>query len=146
MVTWFLEGWEKGVRGWRPGLPADGVANLTDMDQVRVEQRIAASPEALYDMVSDVTRMGSWSPETTSARWLGGADRPAPGARFKGANKHGWRRWHTTCTVVAAEPGRRFSFDVGFGPLPISQCRTSLLPTATVAGSWKRGMIAGPAG
>jgi uncharacterized protein YndB with AHSA1/START domain len=91
------------------------------MDQVRVEQRIAASPEALYDMVSDVTRMGSWSPETTSARWLGGADRPAPGARFKGANKHGWRRWHTTCTVVAAEPGRRFSFDVGFGPLPISQ-------------------------
>ncbi|HAY67306.1 MAG TPA: hypothetical protein DCY82_03325, partial [Acidimicrobiaceae bacterium] len=26
---------------------------------------IAASPEAVYDLVSDVTRMGEWSPEST---------------------------------------------------------------------------------
>jgi uncharacterized protein YndB with AHSA1/START domain len=109
-------------------LAADGVATLTDVDQVRVERRIAASPAALYEMVSDVTRMGSWSPETTSAHWLGAAHGPVPGARFKGANKHGWRRWRTTCTVLAAEPARHFSFDVGFGPLPVSHWSYEFVP------------------
>jgi hypothetical protein len=91
------------------------------MTEVRVEETIAATPLALYDLVSDVTRMGEWSPETASCRWLGGATGPAIGARFRGVNRHGWRRWTTTCTVVAADPGRRFAFDVRSGPLPISR-------------------------
>jgi hypothetical protein len=86
-----------------------------------VEETIAAPPAALYALVSDVTRMGEWSPETTSCRWLGGATGPEVGARFTGANRDGWRRWSTTCTVVAAEPGSRFAFDVSFGPFPVSQ-------------------------
>jgi uncharacterized protein YndB with AHSA1/START domain len=99
-----------------------------DPATVQVEEAIAASPETLYAMVSDVTSMGSWSPETTACRWIGGATGPVPGARFKGTNRNGWRRWRTTCTVVSAEPGRRFAFDVGFGPLPVARWAYDFLP------------------
>ena len=90
------------------------------MDEVAVEQRIPAPPDAVYALVSDVTRMGEWSPETTSCRWVGGATGPVVGARFRGANRRGWRQWSTTCTVSEAEPGRRFAFDVRFGGMPVS--------------------------
>ena len=44
---------------------------------------VARSPEALYDMVSDVTRMGEWSPVCTACWWDDG-DGPRPGAWFTG--------------------------------------------------------------
>lgn len=88
---------------------------------VEVTARIAAPATTVYDLVSDVTAMGRWSPETTSCRWLDGATGPQVGARFRGTNRHGLLRWETTCTVTAAEPGRRFAFDVTAGPLAISE-------------------------
>ena len=36
-------------------------------------ETIAADPGALYDLVSDLCRMGEWSPEATGGRWVGGA-------------------------------------------------------------------------
>lgn len=89
--------------------------------EVSVDRVVAAPAEVLYGLVSDVTNMGRWSPETTSCRWLGSATGPAVGARFRGANRQGWRRWSTTAAVVAAEPGRRFAFEVDLGPWPISR-------------------------
>ena len=83
--------------------------------------RIAASAEDLYALVSDITRMGEWSPENVAGRWLGGATAPEVGARFSGANRRGWRRWSTTCTVVAAEPGRAFEFEVSSAGIPVSR-------------------------
>jgi hypothetical protein len=74
---------------------------------------VDAPPEAVYGVVSDVTRMGEWSPETVACRWLDGATGPAVGARFKGTNKRGLARWSTKPVVVAADPGRAFVFDVG---------------------------------
>jgi uncharacterized protein YndB with AHSA1/START domain len=74
---------------------------------------IDAPPETVYSIVSDVTRMGEWSPETTKCQWLDGAQGPAVGARFKGSNKRGIITWSTKPTVVAADPGREFTFDVG---------------------------------
>jgi len=71
---------------------------------------VDAAPELLYDMVSDVTRMGQWSPETVRCEWIDGATSPAPGARFKGTNKRGVFRWSTKPEVVVAERGRQFSF------------------------------------
>lgn len=35
------------------------------------------------------------------------------GARFKGTNKRGVVRWSTKSTVVAAERGREYAFEVG---------------------------------
>ncbi len=76
------------------------------------EIQIDAAPAAVYAVVTDVTRMGDWSPETVKCEWLDGATGAAVGARFKGTNKRGWARWSTKPTVVAADPGREFSFDV----------------------------------
>lgn len=73
---------------------------------------VDASPEVLYDLVSDVKRMGEWSPECVRCEWLDGATGPAVGARFRGSNKHGKARWATKSVVVTAEPGRAFAFAV----------------------------------
>jgi hypothetical protein len=71
---------------------------------------IELSPEGLYDLVSDVRRMGEWSPECRRCEWIDGARGPAVGARFKGSNAHGLARWSTRPTVVVADPGREFAF------------------------------------
>lgn len=90
---------------------------------VSVSAKIWAPAEQLYALVSDVTRMGEWSPENTGGRWRGGATAPVIGAKFRGSNHRGWRRWSTNCTVVEAQPGRRFAFDVavGVGVVPASR-------------------------
>ena len=79
----------------------------------QVSLHVNASPEELYALVSDVTRMGEWSPETVRCQWLDGATGPAVGARFKGSNRRGIMRWSTKPRVVAAEPGREFAFVAG---------------------------------
>src|SRR2546421_5875937 len=71
---------------------------------------VNASPDELYALVSNVTRMGEWSPETVRCEWLDGATGPAVGARFKGSNWRGIMRWNTKPRVTAAEPGREFAF------------------------------------
>ena len=108
------------------------------MPDVQVSASIAAEPAVVYDLVSDVTRMGEWSPETTSCRWLDGSG-PAAGSRFRGTNKRHLARWTTTCTVTSAEPGRRFAFDVGWGSWAISTWAYDIEPTkdgCTVTESW----------
>jgi hypothetical protein len=89
--------------------------------EVKVEERIAAPADALYALVSDITRTGEWSPENVGGRWLGAATGPAVGARFRGSNRRGLRRWSTTCTVVAADPGKRFAFEVAFAGIPVAR-------------------------
>jgi hypothetical protein len=74
---------------------------------------IAATADRLYDMVSDVTRMHEWSPETFKAEWIDGATGPAVGARFKGSNKFLFARWSTRPRVTAASRGEEFAFDTG---------------------------------
>jgi Polyketide cyclase / dehydrase and lipid transport len=74
---------------------------------------VDASPEVVYGVVSDVTRMGEWSPETIKCEWVNGATGPVVGARFKGTNKRGVAKWSTKPIVVVADPGREFAFDVG---------------------------------
>lgn len=71
---------------------------------------IEAPPDVVYGLVSDITRMGEWSPECTGGKWLGGAAGPALGARFKGTNKNRFS-WSTSSCVVAADADRKFSFE-----------------------------------
>ncbi len=82
-----------------------------------VTVHIEAPADRVWDLVSDVTRIGEFSPETFEAQWLDGASGPRAGARFRGhvrRNGRGPVYW-TTCTVVASVPGREFAFAVG-GP------------------------------
>jgi uncharacterized protein YndB with AHSA1/START domain len=72
---------------------------------------IDAPPEAVWDLLSDVERMGEWSPECYRVAWLDGAAAPAtPGARFKGWNRYGPMRWTMTCEVKSAIPGREIAW------------------------------------
>ncbi len=83
--------------------------------QGSVTVHMAAPPEKVWELVSDITNTGRFSPETFEAEWLDDATGPAVGARFRGhvrRNGRGPVYW-TTCTVVACEPGREFAFAVG---------------------------------
>lgn len=80
------------------------------MDEATVV--IDADPETIWALVTDITRMGEWSPEAKGGRWSGGARGPAAGARFIGFNSHGLVWWATRCTVVEFDPPHRFAFRV----------------------------------
>jgi len=95
-----------------------------------VTVRMAAPPERIWALVSDVTRIGEYSPETFEAEWLDGATGPVTGARFRGHVKRngiGPIYW-TSCTVVACVPGREFAFGVGGSDRPLSVWRYQLEP------------------
>ena len=73
---------------------------------------IEAPPERVYELVSDITRMGEWSPECRRCTWVRGATGPEVGARFLARNKG--RRgpsWFTLPVVTVAEPGTEFAFN-----------------------------------
>lgn len=83
--------------------------------QDSVTVHMDAPPEAVWALISDVTQIGRYSPETFEAEWLDGADGPAEGATFRGHVKRNGRgpTYWTTCKVVACEPNREFAFVVG---------------------------------
>lgn len=81
--------------------------NRLDRDEVRL--RIDATPEMVYDLVSDVPRTPEWSPEVISCRWLGGATGAAPGARFIARNKKKWFAWSNRPVVETAERASEFA-------------------------------------
>jgi hypothetical protein len=87
---------------------AGAVDNLTFSDSVV----IARSPEDLYDMVSDVTRMGEWSPVCKTCWWEEDDGSARVGAWFGGRNELPERTWETRSEVVAADRGREFAFAV----------------------------------
>src|SRR4051812_12474080 len=74
--------------------------------------QIAARPDIVYDLITDVTRMGERSPECYRCEWLDDATGPELGTRFKGYNRIGPIRWATTSVITKAEPGREFAFTV----------------------------------
>jgi carbon monoxide dehydrogenase subunit G len=71
---------------------------------------IRRSPDAVYAIVSDVTRIGELSPVCKSAAWDDPSRAAAEGAWFTGHNAIGELTWDTRCRVAVAEPGREFTF------------------------------------
>ena len=99
---------------------------MSETGQAQVTVR--ADPDQVWAMVTDVTRIGEWSPEAHSAEWLDGASGPAVGARFKGHNRRGKTKWSTTCEVIESEPDRVFAFAVGRPAKPDTVWRYRLTP------------------
>src|SRR5437879_3249862 len=91
------------------------------MSDVEVSTRIEASPDRIWELVGDPTRMGEWSPECRRVEWARGASGPELHARFRGHNRQGWRRWTTTGTIVRYEPGREIAWDVGSAGFAVAQ-------------------------
>ncbi|MGH3788051.1 MAG: SRPBCC family protein [Pseudonocardiaceae bacterium] len=80
-----------------------------------VTVHVAAPPARVWELVSDITNIGRFSPETFEAEWLDGATGPAVGTRFRGhvrRNGRGPVYW-TICTIIVCERGREFAFAVG---------------------------------
>ena len=100
--------------------------------QGQVTVTVEAPPEVVFALVSDVTRIGEFSPETFDAEWLDGATGPAVGARFRGhvrRNERGPVYW-TTCTVVECEPERAFGFTVDIAGRAVNRWTYRLRPVA----------------
>ena len=80
---------------------------LPRMSDVSVERDIAAPPEKVWALISDVTRMGEWSPEARDGEWIKGATAPAVDARFKGRNARGRVRGRPIVASPNASRGAR---------------------------------------
>ena len=73
-----------------------------------VSLHMDAPPEKVWALVSDVTRIGEFSPETFEARWTRGSTGPEVGASFKGHVKRngvGPTYW-SPCQVTECVPER----------------------------------------
>jgi hypothetical protein len=70
----------------------------------RCTVEVDADLDAVWAVVTDVTRVGEWSHECVSVRWVGPATTAEPGARFRGQNRAGAFRWGRVCEIVAAAP------------------------------------------
>jgi hypothetical protein len=98
-------------------------------------------------MVSDLPRMGEWSPENDGATWLKGATGPTPGATFEGKNHNGKKRWATNGTIVDVEPGRLFTFRINVKGFQVAEWRYAFETTqegCRVTETWidRRGRLA----
>jgi len=97
---------------------------------------VARLPEALYDLVADVTRMGEWSP-VCKACWWDDGDGPRVGAWFTGRNELPERTWETRSQVVAADRGREFAFEVNGGWVRWGYTFTAVEGGTQVTESWE---------
>ncbi|MFM9037505.1 MAG: SRPBCC family protein [Actinomycetota bacterium] len=106
---------------------------------VVVSREISASADAVWPLVSDLTRMGEWSPENQGGEWIKGATGPAVGALFKGRNSNGKRNWSTTVKVIEFDPPKRMAFALMVGKSAWCDWVWEVTPSAngcTVTHSW----------
>jgi uncharacterized protein YndB with AHSA1/START domain len=89
------------------------VGDLPQQGSASIE--IESTPDAVWRLVSDVTRMGQWSPECFRVEWAGPATGPALGAEFHGYNRLGTVEWDMRCVITECEPGRVLGFAVPSG-------------------------------
>ncbi len=87
---------------------------FADSPTVSVTIDIAASPEQVWAVCTDLTRFGEWSPENRGGRWLNGATGPSVGAQFEGIQEHAARgRWETVSCVTVFDAPRCFEWRLG---------------------------------
>ena len=106
---------------------------------IEISRDIAASPDAVYAAISDVTRMGEWSEECHACEWHDGFDGPVVGATFDGHNRHGEHEWTTQGKVIEAESGRAFAFECSMFDFHFSTWGYNIEPTeagCTVTETW----------
>jgi hypothetical protein len=102
------------------------------LTQDQVELVIKAPAGLLYEMVSDLPRIGEWSPECESVEWEGEVTVPVKGTTFVGHNAVGPGRrirYSRHGEVLAADPGREFTFITDEGGRPSTLWRYRFEPT-----------------
>jgi hypothetical protein len=91
---------------------------------------MAATPAQVWALVSDVTRIGEFSPETFEGKWTGGSTGPEVGATFAGHVKRngvGPTYW-SPCRVTRCVPEEVFEFAVGLDSVALTNWGYRLEP------------------
>jgi Polyketide cyclase / dehydrase and lipid transport len=93
------------------------VIDKSPLFELRARIHVSATPDEIYDVVSDLPRSGEWSPECQGGEWISG-EASAVGSVFRGENLRSeevvaWAPlvrgvWHTECRITEADPGRTF--------------------------------------
>ncbi|MDO9379062.1 MAG: SRPBCC family protein [Nocardioidaceae bacterium] len=92
---------------------------------IEVEIDVDAEPRDVWRVVSDLRRMGEWSPQCRRMLVLGDV---RLGARAVNLNRQGLLVWPTTARVVRLEPERALAFRI---PVNGTVWTYELEPTAT---------------
>lgn len=96
------------TRGWQSASVDTGRVPSLQLSESIV---VRASPEAVYDLVSDVTRTGEWSPQCRACWWEEGAT-GAVGDHFGGRQETAERTWETRSRVEEADRPSAFAWSV----------------------------------
>ncbi|MER6943946.1 SRPBCC family protein [Nonomuraea sp. NPDC000554] len=95
-----------------------GSVEVREFDEVtgataEVEVRVPLPPSEVWDLVTDLSRLGEWSPECTRASWLEPDAGPRAGARFQASNRYpnGFVA-DVTCVVTRADRPHGFAWEV----------------------------------
>jgi hypothetical protein len=109
------------------------------MDQLHVEaeQTTWATPEAIWPLVSDVTRYPEWGPwSATGYRRAGDTSPRGPGAiQWLRSSRRAYLRHVTSVEeILAAEEGRRLAYTV-IGGIPVRNYRAEVTLTPAADGT-----------
>ena len=109
----------------RNGQLSRGVV-MSAVMRAEVTLHIDAPPDRVWGLVTDITKMGEYSPEVIEAEWIDGATGPVVGARYRGHVKRN-ENWPvlywTTCKVTESQPGEVFEFAVIMRERPVNTWR-----------------------
>jgi len=120
-IVWF-DRW-----GYTKERPEGGETLIAAGPGVTVEIDIAASPERVWELASDINIPAQFSTEFQGADWVD-ADGPREGAAFIGRNdrRDVDRTWETKSYIVACDPPRVFAWNVNDRDWPSAQWRFEL--------------------
>jgi uncharacterized protein YndB with AHSA1/START domain len=120
------------------------VVDLSDVG-TEVTVRIAAAPEAVWNLVTDLARTPDWNRETLETVWVPPHTGPAAGAVFRATNRIDDWQWDVECHVTRADPRVAFEWTVSSPDHPSTTWWHRLLETATGT-ELRHGFQHGPAG
>ena len=90
---------------------------------------IPASPERVWELVTDITLLPRFSTELQSTAWADGFGAAEIGAQFLGTNRHqAIGEWTTTSYIVDFDPPRLFGWAVGNPENPAAIWHFALTP------------------
>ncbi len=106
----------QGEHGPRPDVD-HSLDELFGAMSVGVDTRVACTADRAWAVVSDISRIGEFSPECAEAWWVDSDAADQVGARFEGKNRvdgpQGVHEWIRLCEITVWEPPRLISWTVG---------------------------------